>query len=162
MEDSEMTHSSDQVDQSADSQQQPAQEPYESIHGPGCIERLVQERSADHPQEHGVGEVEALKNKFGSVDDVRLWHAHTHSGGHHPGRECQVAFLLLEVDTLRARNALLEQVAALVLDFHSADTEAFVARHGYGMTTKQLCNRLRAALAQRTTATSQHQEEAKP
>jgi hypothetical protein len=35
----------------------------------------------------------------------------------------------------------------LVLAFHAADTEAFVARYGPGMTTRQLCDRIRAVLA---------------
>lgn len=41
----------------------------------------------------------------------------------------------------------LRQLLQLVLDFHSADTEAFVAKHGHGMTTRELCDRIRAALA---------------
>lgn len=34
----------------------------------------------------------------------------------------------------------------LVIDFHGAATEQFVARYGHGMTTRDLCDRIRAAL----------------
>lgn len=35
----------------------------------------------------------------------------------------------------------------LTLDFYSADTRAFVLKHGAGMTTRNLCDRIRAAIA---------------
>jgi hypothetical protein len=51
----------------------------------------------------------------------------------------EVAGLVDEVERLRA-------ACELALDFHGADTQAFVARHGHGMTTRDLCDRLREAL----------------
>jgi hypothetical protein len=52
-----------------------------------------------------------------------------------------------ELVQLRGEVERLRMALELALDFHAADTEAFVAKHGLGMTTRQLCDRLRAALA---------------
>jgi hypothetical protein len=63
---------------------------------------------------------------------------------------------LVECDTSEADACLIAAapellaVSELTLAFHSADTEAFVARYGGGMTTRQLCDRIRAAIAKAT------------
>lgn len=51
----------------------------------------------------------------------------------------QLAWQEREIERLR-------EACQLALDFHGADTEIFVARYGHGITTRQLCARLRAAL----------------
>jgi hypothetical protein len=45
-------------------------------------------------------------------------------------------------------------VCELTLAFHAADTEAFVARYGAGMTTRELCDRIRTAIARAETQPS--------
>jgi hypothetical protein len=47
-----------------------------------------------------------------------------------------------------ARIESLTDALHLALDFFGADTEVFVAKYGAGMTTRGLCDRLRAALAE--------------
>lgn len=53
-----------------------------------------------------------------------------------------------EVDArLIQRTPELLALCDLTLAFHGADTEAFVARYGGGMTTRELCDRIRAVLS---------------
>lgn len=50
---------------------------------------------------------------------------------------------------VRCVNTHDELVAAvqLAIDFHGADTTAFVEKYGHGVGTREMCDRLRAALA---------------
>lgn len=56
---------------------------------------------------------------------------------------------IVRAEMARRAEAIADLRAAckLAVDFHSADTQAFVAQYGAGMGTKQLCDRLRAAIA---------------
>lgn len=49
-------------------------------------------------------------------------------------------------DVAAAAPELLEALQ-LVLDFHAEDTVAFVAKYGTGIGTRELCDRVRAAMA---------------
>lgn len=39
-----------------------------------------------------------------------------------------------------------QEALELVLDFYNPDTQSFVAKHGHGMTTRDMCDRIRTAL----------------
>lgn len=63
------------------------------------------------------------------------------------GLICKLA--LNEPENARLIAAAPEMLEALqlVLDFHAEDTVAFVAKYGTGIGTRELCDRVRAAMA---------------
>lgn len=50
------------------------------------------------------------------------------------------------IDEIAAYARQLEGMLQLVLDFHSTDAVRFVAQYGHGVGTKELCDRVRAAM----------------
>jgi len=66
--------------------------------------------TADQPQERGAGEVDRLEH-------IKEWHAKRHAGQHRDGSVCETMWSMQTIETLRARNAVLEAVAKAVREF---------------------------------------------